>query len=387
MIYHALSYWALLGATAAVFALSAPDSVRTRSMALISASLVALALVVGVDRRYGLVLLLGVIWVTVSVRMAGGSRGGRLLFWIGPIALLWALTKIASAGHALPFLAVGFSYFFIKSWTLLKDVQDRRVSPPDPFVVVAYFLYFPTFISGPMHLFSEFDRSVRAPRFPDLEGVIDAVFRVLLGSVKLVVIAPLLVPVSLESAASAGSLPVSTLAAACVAYSFVLWANFSGYSDLAIATSRLAGVYTPENFNYPYAAPNIREFWQRWHMTFTRVLTSYIFVPLSRRLQPALGDRPRTLMMVCTLVTFLFCGFWHGAMPNFVAWGLYHACGLIVFDLYRTGAVRRRQRRKGHAHSALIAGAGRLCGTALTFAFVSVGWILFVFPLSTLLGK
>lgn len=349
----------------------------------------ALVLIMEVDPRFGVLLLISVAWIAFSVKIAAASRGRRMwvLYLLGPVAIFWILSKVASASHAAWFQFLGFSYFLIKAWTLLKDVRDRRIEKPDPFLVVAYFLYFPTFISGPMHLFGEFERTVRAPEFPDLDGLVDVVFRVLLGLVKVKVLAPLLLPISLESLASFGTLSLTTLSVGCVAYSIVIWANFSGYTDMAVATSRLMGVHTPENFNYPYAAANIREFWQRWHISFTRVLTSYVFVPLSRRLQAPLGDRPKTLMVVCTLVTFFFVGFWHGATPNFLVWGLYHAFGLIFFDLYRPGAMKRRQRRRGSPHAALINRVERLSGIAGTFAFVSGGWILFVLPISRLMGN
>lgn len=387
MIYQSPAYWALLAVAAAVFALCADSRVRLRCAALIAGSLGALVLVVGIDPRYGALLLVSIGWVVVSARAAAGSsvRQRWALHLFGPVAIVWIASKISTAAHAGPFLFVGFSYFFIKAGTLLKDVQDGRINDPDAFVVAAYFLHFPTFVSGPMHLFGEFDRAVRLPRFPDLEGAIDVTFRVLLGFVKLVVVSPLFLPMSLAGLGP-GPLSMSALAVGSLAYSVVIWANFSGYSDLAIATSRLIGVPVPENFNYPYAARNIREFWQRWHITFTRVLTNYLFIPLSRQLPRFMADRPRLLMIVATLVTFLFCGFWHGATPNFVAWGLYHALGLIVFDLYRPGATRRRLARRGRPHAPLINGIGWAAGVTATFAFVSAGWILFVFPLSRLLG-
>ena len=387
-MFESLLFWVCLAATGAVFCLSPPAWVRARSAALTATSLLVLAFVVGVDPWFGIVLLISVAWVALAVRIAAVFHGrrGMLLYLFGPVAIVWILSKEAPVFHVASIQFVGFSYFFIKAGTLLKDVQDRRIERPDPFAVVSYFLHFPTFVSGPMHLFGEFDRSLRAPEFPDLKGFIDVCFRILLGLVKVKILAPLFLPISLESIAATGPLSVTTLAVGSLAYSVVIWANFSGYTDLAVATSRLMGVHTPENFNYPYAARNIREFWQRWHISFTRVLTSYVFVPLSRRLQASLGDRPRTLMVVCTLITFLFCGFWHGATPNFLLWGLYHAFGLIVFDLYRPGAMRRRLRRKGNPNAVFINRVEHLFGIALTFSFVSASWILFVFPVSRLLG-
>jgi D-alanyl-lipoteichoic acid acyltransferase DltB (MBOAT superfamily) len=383
-MFDSLIFWASLGATAAVFGLMPPAWVRARSAALISTSILVLALVVGIDPWFGLMLLIAVAWVTLAARLAAAFRGrrGLLLYLLGPVAIVWIAGKEASAYHFAWFQFIGFSFFFIKAWTFLKDVQDRRIERPDSLVVASYFLHFPTFVSGPMHLFGEFDRSLRAPDFPDFEGFTDVVFRLLLGFAKVKVLAPLFVPISLDALVASGPLSVTTLAVGSLAYSVVILANFSGYTDLAVATSRLMGMHVPENFDYPYAAPNIREFWQRWHMSFTRVLTSYVFIPLSRRLQGPLGDRPKALMIACTLITFLFVGFWHGPTLNFLLWGLYHALGLIAFDFYRPGAMRRRLRRKGSPNAAFINRVERSLGIALTFSFVSAGWIFFVFPVS-----
>jgi alginate O-acetyltransferase complex protein AlgI len=145
---------------------------------------------------------------------------------------------------------------------------------------------------------------------------------------------------SLMALVGGGPVPLKTLVTASFVYSIVIWADFSGYSDAAIAASRLIGVGAPENFNRPYFAPNIREFWQRWHISFSRVLTSYLFVPISRALQRRLKGR-KPVMVIAYLATFLACGYWHGPTANFLAWGAYHGVGLIVFDLVQSKARRR----------------------------------------------
>jgi alginate O-acetyltransferase complex protein AlgI len=203
----------------------------------------------------------------------------------------------------------------------------------------------------------------------------------LLGFVKLKLIAPLFMPVSLEAIRTSGHLgAVRSLIVASFAYSIVIWANFSGYCDLAVSVSRLLGIQTPENFNYPYAALNIRDFWQRWHITFSRVLTTYIFVRVARSLQGKLGEHRKTILILSYLATFAFCGYWHGPTLNFMLWGLYHGIGLTVYDFYRQGAARRRLKRKGKPLFPHATTLGSAASVALTFSFVSFGWILFVLP-------
>jgi alginate O-acetyltransferase complex protein AlgI len=300
-----------------------------------------------------------------------------------PVLVPWVMGKQSAAlnWRPLDFLYfVGFSFFLIKAWTLIKDCHDRRVARPDLFVVLAYFLFFPAYVAGPMHLYGEFDATLREPSPLDGEALVDVVFRILLGFVKIKLLAALFTPVSLAAVKESGALTLRGLFVGSFAYSVVIWADFSGYSDLAIATSRVVGIRTPENFNYPYAAANIRDFWQRWHVTFSRVLTGYVFVPVSRKLNAALGGRRRAVLITSYLATFLFCGYWHGPTLNFLLWGLYHGAGLVAYDLYRAGATKRRLKRKGAPRSRYAEPLGRAASVALTFTFVSLGWVFFVLP-------
>jgi alginate O-acetyltransferase complex protein AlgI len=231
-----------------------------------------------------------------------------------------------------------------------------------------------------MHLYGEFEHSLREPARLDGESLVDVLFRILLGFVKIKLVAALFTPLSLEAVKASGALTLRGLLAGSFAYSIVIWADFSGYSDLAIATSRVVGIRTPENFNYPYAAANIRDFWQRWHITFSRVLTAYVFVPVSRKLNAAFGGRRQAVLIASYLATFLFCGYWHGPTLNFLLWGLYHGAGLVVYDLYRQGATKRRLKRKGRPLFPYAEPLGRAASVALTFSFVSLGWVFFVLP-------
>ncbi|HJU56727.1 MAG TPA: MBOAT family O-acyltransferase, partial [Pyrinomonadaceae bacterium] len=323
-------------------------------MMLTLASVSALIFVVRLNPVWVLFLVAAAVWIVIGLRWTRPLAGRRtylasfLVFL--PVLIPWVLGKQAVALDWPPLRLlyfVGFSFYLIKAWTLIRDYHEGRIEQIDPLVVLAYFLFFPAYIAGPMHFYNEFEGSVRRPLGLDGEALVDVVFRLLLGLVKIKLIAALFLPVSLEAVRESGVVSMRRFGIGSFAYSVVIWADFSGYSDLAIATSRLAGIYTPENFNYPYAAANIREFWQRWHLTFSRVLMSYVFVPVSRRLRAAFGPRGRALLIASLLLTFLFCGYWHGPTLNFLLWGLYHGVGIVVYDLYRRGANKRRLKRNG----------------------------------------
>jgi alginate O-acetyltransferase complex protein AlgI len=379
-------FWALLILAAASFYIAPRENVRFRAATLVVVSVLALALVVKVRVVWISFLVASSFWILIGLRLtrAWAERRPYLASFIVflPVLIPWVLGKQAVAVAWTPLTIlyfVGFSFFLTKAWTLIKDFHDGRIERLDPFVALAYFLFFPTYIAGPMHYFGEFNETLRSRIELDGETLIDIVFRVLLGFVKIKLIAPLFLPISLEAVKASGHLGREVILGS-FAYSIVIWADFSGYSDLAISTARLVGVRTPENFNYPYAAANIREFWQRWHITFSRVLTSYIFVPVSRKLQASFGERRNLILIVAYLVTFLFCGYWHGPTFNFLLWGLYHGVGLIIYDVYRQAATRRRARAKRDQTAPKLQFLKRTAFAALTFCFVSFGWILFVLP-------
>jgi alginate O-acetyltransferase complex protein AlgI len=145
--------------------------------------------------------------------------------------------------------------------------------------------------------------------------------------------------------------------------------DFSGYSDIAIGAARLLGIRLPENFNWPYAARNLQEFWQRWHMSLSTWIRDYVYIPLG-------GSRVslwRRAMNV--FVAFALCGLWHGAAWHFALWGIYHGAGLAV---------------QANAPALPVVGAPlvRLLALApplawaLTQTFVWVGWLLFFYPVA-----
>jgi D-alanyl-lipoteichoic acid acyltransferase DltB (MBOAT superfamily) len=368
--------------------------VRARAASLAVAGVVALLFVVGLNPFLVLYLVSASLWILFGLRLTrrlGETHPYLASFLVFlPVVVPWVLGKQSAANEWKPldFLYfVGFSFYLIKAWTLIKDYHDGRVERLDSFVVLAYFLFFPAYIAGPMHLYGEFDATLREPSTLDGEALVDVLFRILLGFVKIKLVTTLFKPISLEALRASGALTLRGLFVGSFAYSIVIWADFSGYTDLAVATSRFVGIRTPENFNYPYAAANIRDFWQRWHMTFSRVLTSYVFVPVSRKLNAALGVRRRAVMVASYLSTFLFCGYWHGPTLNFLLWGLYHGAGLIVYDLYRQGATKRRLKRKGKPLFPYAEPLGRAASIALTFCFVSLGWVFFVLPAGMLFRR
>ena len=380
-------FWCAVLALAAVNLVVPSAHWRTRALAALAVSFVVLYAVVGLT-PVGLLMVVGAaVWVGLGVwwMRRGVARrlqpGVVVLLLIVPLLAFWVLGKEAAAfgwQRTGILYVTGWSYFIVKAWTLIKDVHDERVRNPDPVIAVSFFLFFPTYVAGPMHLYSEFDRSLREGHAPDGETIVDAAFRFVLGLVKVRVLAPLLAPLSLAGMNDMPGVGPGAIIAGSLVYSVVLWADFSGYTDLAISTSRLVGINAPENFQRPFLATNIREFWQRWHISFTRVLTSYVFVPISRRLQRT-NRWTRTQVVIAAYgMTFLLVGFWHGPTANFALWGMYHGAGLVAYDVYHQYRAGWSQRFRVGARLPGASVLGRALSMGGTFMFVSLGWILFV---------
>jgi alginate O-acetyltransferase complex protein AlgI len=155
--------------------------------------------------------------------------------------------------------------------------------------------------------------------------------------------------------------PPSTLTtpqawAGVIAYTFQLYYDFAGYSDMAIGLGRMLGFHFLENFNFPYASSSIGEFWRRWHISLGRFMMEYLYVPLG-------GNRGNTRQTVRNLwLVFLASGFWHGASWTFVLWGIWHGTLISIEKLLGPDRLRR---------------IPRPLGVALTFGLVALGWVLF----------
>lgn len=375
-------FWVVLAAAFAALRLG-PDGVRWRAGVFAATGLAGLIWVLAIALREAAVLGVSVAALTAGACLLSRSpRMGLALIAVAPIGFAWVLGKAGMAfgvAGAAPLLFVGISYMLVKGWSLFKDLLDGKVREANPLEVLAYFLHLPTVALGPMHQFTEFRAGLETPWRMDAERLIDCVFRFTLGLFKVYVVAGLLAPASLIGLAGEAHIPIDRLILGAFLYSIVLYADFSGFCDMAIATSRLLGMDVPENFHWPYLASSMREFWRRWHITFSRALTAHVFMPLSRVLGRRMPGQPGRVAALCYVLTFAFCGYWHGATANFVIWGLWHALGLVVQDAWA-----RRQRARGIRPVVPKPFISKPWGMALTFSFVSLGWVFFVLPVEAL---
>ncbi len=262
-------------------------------------------------------------------------------------------------GMPLPLLTlalpIGLSFWTFQAISYVVDVK-RRIIPPGKTIDVAIYLsFFPHVVAGPIVRAREFLPQLSKPRDPRDVAVGAGIVLIAIGLVKKVAIADYLARTVVDpvfGVPQAYHAPDAALAA--YAYAAQIYCDFSGYTDIAIGVALLMGFVFPQNFNAPYRATSFREFWRRWHMTLSRYLRDFLYIPLG-------GNRHGRLQTARNLmITMVLGGLWHGAAWGFVLWGTLHGVGLTV---------ERFLRGRVHAPAWLR--------WAVVFNLVVVGWILF----------
>jgi D-alanyl-lipoteichoic acid acyltransferase DltB (MBOAT superfamily) len=313
------------------------------------------------------------------------TPGDRTMLWLGiagNLSLLgyfkyagfFAGNLNAFAGTALPVpqivLPLGISFFTFTQIAYLVDACRKEVREYRFVHYVLFVTFFPHLLAGPiLHHAEIMPQFARRETFRiSAENFAVGLTIFAIGLFKKVVLADgcteFVTPVF---AAAQGGQAIGGLAAwgGALAYSFQLYFDFSGYSDMAVGLARLFGIVFPANFNSPYKATSIIDFWRRWHMTLSRFLRDYLYIALG-------GSRCRPVRRHANLMaTMLLGGLWHGAGWTFVAWGALHGLCLVVNHAWRSFSAR-------HLFAiAIPAGPGRWLGRLLTFLVVVVAWVLF----------
>ncbi|MGE5737673.1 MAG: MBOAT family O-acyltransferase [Betaproteobacteria bacterium] len=264
------------------------------------------------------------------------------------------LVPLVQLDLALP---LGISFFTFTQIAFLVDVGRRKAAEPSADNYALFVTFFPHLLAGPIIHHSEM-----MPQFASemnkrvaWDNVAGGLFLLAIGLVKKVFLADPLVPLVAAGFDHATSIGALQAWASALAYTLQIYFDFSGYTDMALGAALLFNIRLPINFDSPYRSLSLREFWHRWHMTLSRFLREYVYVPLG-------GNRAREPRVLGNLLaTFLLGGLWHGAAWTFVGWGALHGLGLCVERVWT---------RSGHRLPAWVAGPS-------TFIFVVVTWVFF----------
>lgn len=253
--------------------------------------------------------------------------------------------------HALEIvLPLGISFYTFQTLSYTVDVYRGRLQPTRSLTDFALFVsFFPQLVAGPIVRAVDF-----LPQLAETRRLAEVAFRVpllrfLLGWIKKACIADQIAAVIDPVFAHPELFDSATLWLSSLLYSLQIYCDFSGYSDMAIATAAMLGYHLPENFGFPYLATTIQEFWRRWHISLTTWFRDYLYIPLGgNRVGPT-----RLAINLCTV--FLLCGLWHGAAWTFVLWGAYHGAFL---SLERFLPVRRLPAWLGHVYVVVVVSIG-----------------------------
>jgi alginate O-acetyltransferase complex protein AlgI len=299
-------------------------------------------------------------------------------------------------------LPIGISFFTFQAITYVVDIHRGQASAQkNPLRVGLYIALFPQLIAGPIVRYRQIAEQLQS-RTSRLEEVAEGVRRFIVGLAKKVLVAnTLAVPADRIFAIPGAELEPAVAWLGIVCFSFQIYFDFAGYSDMAIGLGRCFGFRFPENFDWPLLSRSMREFWRRWHMSLSAFFRDYLYIPLG-------GNRGSTLRTGLNLIAvFFLCGLWHGASWNFVIWGGVHGAFLAAErlplgarlealpraaqSLYVLGVVVLawvffRTDDLGHAgaYFTALAGLGEASGGRHPLALYLNGQVLFVLGLATL---
>ena len=323
-------------------------------------------------------LLLGYIGISLAQRGWSKTAVGVILAVIATYIWLKRYSFLSEASFLhFPYLTLGLSYIFFRVLHLLIESghgdEQRQIGPT---AYLTYLLNFTTLVSGPIQRYDDFahDQFADQPIKLGWDDVGRQLSRIVVGFFKVNVVAMLLHAFQQDALTElAQPLPVSArLFAAfrvCVVYPFFLYANFSGYIDIVIAIARLMRLRLPENFNRPFSASSFIDFWNRWHITLSLWLKTYVYNPLllflmrrisSSSIEPYLG-------VFCFFVTFFLVGIWHGRTSEFALFGVLQGGGVAMNKLWQINLTRvlgRKRYKQLTAHSIYVA-----LGRGLTFSW------------------
>jgi len=265
-------------------------------------------------------------------------------------------------------LPVGISFFTFQTLSYTIDVYRLRLRPTtDPIAFFTFVAFFPQLVAGPIERASNLLPQFFESRKFSYPLAVDGMRQILWGFFKKIVVADNCANFVDQIFTNYETLPASSLVIGAVFFSFQIYGDFSGYSDIAIGTSRLFGFNLMRNFGFPYFTRDIAEFWRHWHISLTTWFRDYLYIPLG-------GSRGgKALVVRNTFIIFLVSGFWHGANWTFIVWGLVHATFFLPLLLSgnnrnHTGIVAEHQ---------LLPNFKTLVKMFITFVLVTLAWIFF----------
>lgn len=269
-------------------------------------------------------------------------------------------------------LPIGISFYTFHGMSYVFDIYRGKQRPVSNFVDYAVFVsFFPLLVAGPIERANHLLPQVQKKRFFKYTRAVEGCRLIVWGMFKKIVIADSLAVIVDKTFANYSQHSGISLIIGAVAYSFQIYGDFSGYSDIALGTAKLFGFELLSNFRFPYFSRDIAEFWRRWHISLSSWFRDYLYIPLG-------GSKNGKLKAVRNIfIIFIVSGFWHGASWNFIMWGFVHACAFLPLLLLNRN---RKHIREIVAEDRKLPTLKELWQMAATFTFVTLAWVFFRSP-------
>jgi len=309
------------------------------------------------------------LWLNIAINIGILAAFKYYDFFVTEFGHLFGIRTDNILLHVI--LPVGISFYTFQALSYSIDVYRQKIAPTrDMIAFFAFIAFFPQLVAGPIERATSLLPQFLTNRKFSYDQAADGMRQILWGLFKKIVIADNCATYVDQVWASCSSQTGSTLLLAAVLFTFQIYCDFSGYSDIAIGTAKLFGIRLMRNFNNPYFSRDIAEFWRRWHISLTTWFRDYIYIPLG-------GSRvSKGKIIRNTFIIFLVSGIWHGANWTFLLWGTYHA--LLFLPLILAGANRRYTNQV--AEGRFVPGWRETAQLLLTFMLVVIGWVIFRAP-------
>lgn len=266
-------------------------------------------------------------------------------------------------------IPLGISFFTFRIISYLLDIDKGKISATKDWIVFFnYVAFFPSLLAGPIDKAKTLVPQLEKERSFKYDQAADGLRQILWGLFKKVVIADNCAVITNQIFNNYDSMNSSTLLLGAFLYTVQIYTDFSGYSDMAIGFARLIGFNITKNFDFPFFAQNIAEYWRKWHMSLTSWLTEYVFTPLSI----AFRNYGQTGLIIAIIINFTICGIWHGPNWTYVLFGFVHGCYFI--PLIISGAMNKKKKT---TKDSFLPSLKEFINIILTFTLVMMTFVLF----------
>ena len=309
------------------------------------------------------------LWISLVVNLGILGFFKYFNFFIDNFTAAFSFLGQEIASNSLSIvLPVGISFYTFQTLSYTIDIYRNKLEPAkDFFSFAAFVCFFPQLVAGPIERATHLLPQFKAKRTFNYTNAVDGVKQILWGLFKKVVIADNCAEYANYIFSNSDDLSGSTLVLGAVFFTFQIYGDFSGYSDIAIGTSRLFGFDLKQNFAFPYFSRDIAEFWRRWHISLSTWFRDYVYIPLG-------GSRGNTWKKVRnTFIVFAISGFWHGANWTFIVWGLLNAVYFLPLLINK----KNRNHLDIVAEGKLIPSISDIFKIILTFSLTVFAWIFF----------